>query len=125
MRRITCASAQSDQRPSYSPSGKYGVLLRGIGRLGWRRCVDVFSNVGTIPVFLGQPHDNNNTVKIKRHLSLPQQYDSISRKDTSQKVILLPSADLRRVVAIYKRQHEQEVLDNCLVRLTQEESVVR
>ena len=102
-----------------------GFCCGGLGDWGGEDVLMFFSNVGTMPVFRGQPHDNNNTVKVKHHLSLPQQYDSISRKDTSQKVILLPSADLRRVVAIYKRQHEQEVQDNCLVRLTQEESVVR
>ena len=41
------------------------------------------------------------------------------------KVILLPSADSRRVVVSYKRKYVQEVLVNCLVKLAQEKSVVR
>ena len=40
-------------------------------------------------------------------------------------VILLPSADSRRVVVSYKRKHVHEVLVNCLVKLDQEKSVVR
>ena len=40
-------------------------------------------------------------------------------------VILLPSADSRRVVVSYKGKYVQEVLVNCLVNLTQEKSVVR
>ena len=40
-------------------------------------------------------------------------------------VILLPSADLRRVDVSYKRKYVHEVLVNHLVKLTQEKSVVR
>ena len=40
-------------------------------------------------------------------------------------VILLPSADSRRVVVRYKRKHVHKVLVNCLVKLAQEKSVVR
>ena len=39
-------------------------------------------------------------------------------------VILLPSADSRRVVVSYKRMYVHEVLVNCLVKLAQEKSVV-
>ena len=39
--------------------------------------------------------------------------------------ILLPSADSRRVVVSYKGKYVHEVLDNCLVKLAQEKSVVR
>ena len=39
--------------------------------------------------------------------------------------ILLPSADSRRVVVSYKGKYEHKVLDNCLVKLAQEKSVVR
>ena len=39
-------------------------------------------------------------------------------------VIVLPSADSRRVVS-YKRKYMYEVLVNCLVKLAQEKSVVR
>ena len=41
-------------------------------------------------------------------------------------VILLPSADSRRVVVSYKRKYVHEVLVNCLqvVKLAQEKSVV-
>ena len=35
-------------------------------------------------------------------------------------VILLPSADSRRVVVSYKGKYVQEVLANCLVKLAQE-----
>ena len=40
-------------------------------------------------------------------------------------VILLPSADSRRVVVSYKRKYVHKVLVNCLVKLAQEKSVVR
>ena len=40
-------------------------------------------------------------------------------------VILLPSADSRRVFVSYKRKYVHEVLVNCLVKLSQEKSVVR
>ena len=40
-------------------------------------------------------------------------------------VILLPSADSRRVGVSYKRKYMQEVLVNRLVKLAQEKSVVR
>ena len=40
-------------------------------------------------------------------------------------VIVLPSADSRRVVVSYKRKYVQEVLVKCLVKLSQEKSVVR
>ena len=40
-------------------------------------------------------------------------------------VILLPSADSRRVVISYKRKYVHEVLVNCLFKLPQEKSVVR
>ena len=40
-------------------------------------------------------------------------------------VILLPSADSRRVVVSYKQKYVHEVLVNCLVKLAQEKSVVR
>ena len=40
-------------------------------------------------------------------------------------VILLPSADSRKVVVTYKRKYVHEVLVNCLVKLAQEKSVVR
>ena len=40
-------------------------------------------------------------------------------------VILLPSADSRRVVVSYKRKYVHKVLANCLVKLAQEKSVVR
>ena len=40
-------------------------------------------------------------------------------------VILLPSADSRRVVVSYKRKYLHEVLVNYLVKLAQEKSVVR
>ena len=40
-------------------------------------------------------------------------------------VILLPSADSRRIVVSYKRKYVHEVLVNCLVKLAQEKSVVR
>ena len=40
-------------------------------------------------------------------------------------VILLPSAYSRRVVVSNKRKYVHEVLVNCLVKLTQEKSVVR
>ena len=39
--------------------------------------------------------------------------------------ILLPSANSRRVVVSYKRKYLHKVLVNCLVKLTQEKSVVR
>ena len=39
--------------------------------------------------------------------------------------ILLPSADSRRVVVIYKRKYVHEVMVNHLVKLTWEKSVVR
>ena len=39
--------------------------------------------------------------------------------------ILLPSADLRRVVVSYKQKYVHKVLVNCLVKLVQEKSVVR
>ena len=35
-------------------------------------------------------------------------------------VIPLPSADLRRVVVIYKRNYVHKVMVNCLVKLAQE-----
>ena len=41
------------------------------------------------------------------------------------RVILLPSADSRKVVVSYKRRYVHEVLVNCLVKLAQEKSVVR
>ena len=40
-------------------------------------------------------------------------------------VILLPSADSRRVFVSYKRKYVHEVLVNHLVKLAQEKSVVR
>ena len=40
-------------------------------------------------------------------------------------LILLPSADSKRVVVIYKQKYVHEVLVNCLVKLAQEKSVVR
>ena len=40
-------------------------------------------------------------------------------------VILLSSADSRRVVVSYKRKYVHEVLVKCLVRLAREKSVVR
>ena len=40
-------------------------------------------------------------------------------------VILLPSADSRRVVVSYKLRYLHKVLVNCLVKLVQEKSVVR
>ena len=40
-------------------------------------------------------------------------------------VILLPSADSRRVVVSYKQEYVHKVLDNRLVKLAQEKSVVR
>ena len=40
-------------------------------------------------------------------------------------VILLPSADSRRVVVSYKRKYVHKVLVNCLAKLAQEKSVVR
>ena len=41
-------------------------------------------------------------------------------------VILLPSADSRKVVVTYERKYvHDEVLVNCLVKLAQEKSVVR
>ena len=39
--------------------------------------------------------------------------------------ILLPSADLRRIVVSYKRKYNHKVLVNCLVKLSQEKIVVR
>ena len=39
--------------------------------------------------------------------------------------VLLPSADLRRVVVSYKRKNVHEVLVSCFVKLPQEKSVVR
>ena len=39
--------------------------------------------------------------------------------------IFLPSADSRRVVISYKRKHVHEVLVICLIKLSQEKSVVR
>ena len=39
--------------------------------------------------------------------------------------ILLPSADLRRVVDGFKQKHVQEVLVNCLVKLAQVKSEVK
>ena len=39
--------------------------------------------------------------------------------------ILVPSADSRRVVVRSKRKYVHEVLDNCLVKLPQENRVVR
>ena len=41
------------------------------------------------------------------------------------RVILLPSADSRRVGVSYKRKYVHEVLVNPLVKLAQEKSVVR
>ena len=40
-------------------------------------------------------------------------------------VVLLPSADSRRVVDSYKRKYVHEVLVNCLVKLAQVKSVAR
>ena len=40
-------------------------------------------------------------------------------------VILLPSADSRSVFVSYKGKYVHEVLVNCLVKITQEKSVVR
>ena len=40
-------------------------------------------------------------------------------------VILLPSADSRRIAVSYKRNYLHKVLVNCLVKLAQEKSVVR
>ena len=40
-------------------------------------------------------------------------------------VILLPSADSRRVVVSYKLKRLHKVLVNCLVKLAQEKSVVK
>ena len=40
-------------------------------------------------------------------------------------VILLPSADSRRVVVIYKCEYVHEVLVNCFVKLAKEKCVVR
>ena len=40
-------------------------------------------------------------------------------------VILLPSADSRRVAVSYKRKYVHEVLVNCLVKLAQEKCIVR
>ena len=37
--------------------------------------------------------------------------------------IILPSADLRRVVVSFKRKYVQEVLVNCLIKLAQEKRV--
>ena len=41
------------------------------------------------------------------------------------KAILLPSADSRRVIVSCKLRYVHEVLVNCLVKLTQEKSMVR
>ena len=38
---------------------------------------------------------------------------------------LLPSADSRRAVVVYKQKYVPEVLFNCFVKLAQEKSVVR
>ena len=40
-------------------------------------------------------------------------------------VILLPSADSRRVVFSYKRKYVHKVLVNCLFKLAQDKNVVR
>ena len=40
-------------------------------------------------------------------------------------VILLPSTDSRMAVVIYKQKYVHEVLVNCIVKLGQEESVIR
>ena len=40
-------------------------------------------------------------------------------------IILLPSADSRRVVVSYKRKYMHEELVSCLVKLAQEKYVVR
>ena len=40
-------------------------------------------------------------------------------------VILLPSADSRRVVVSYKRKYVHEVLINCLVKFAKEKRMVR
>ena len=45
--------------------------------------------------------------------------------DIISTVILLPSADSRRVVVSYKRMYVQQVLVNCLAKFAQEKRVVR
>ena len=48
-----------------------------------------------------------------------------ARSHTISTTILLPSADSRRVVVIYKGKYVHKVLVNCIVKLAQEKSVVR
>ena len=60
-----------------------------------------------------------SSILARSHTFLENDHEIIST------VILLPSADLRRVVVSYKQKYEHEVLVNCLVKLAQEKSVVR
>ena len=57
-------------------------------------------------------------------MALSNTFEEIDHEIIST-VILLPSADSRRVVVSYKRKYVHEVLVNCLFKLAQEKSVFR
>ena len=55
--------------------------------------------------------------------SIPAQSHTFMEID--HEIISIPSADSRRVVVSYKQKYVHKVLVNCLVKLAQENSVVR
>ena len=72
----------------------------------------------------------NNLIKLdcrsrgRKFLALTHTFVEIDHEIIST-AILLPSADSRRVVVIYKRKYVHKVLVNHLIKLAQENSVVR
>ena len=60
-----------------------------------------------------------SSIRARSHIFVEIDHEMIST------VILLPSADSRRVVVSYKHRYVHEVLVNCLVKLAQEKSVAR
>ena len=59
--------------------------------------------------------------------SIPARFHTFAENDPKiiSTVVLLPSADSRRVVVIYKQKYVHEVLVKRLVKLFQKKSVVR
>ena len=55
-----------------------------------------------------------SSIPARSHIFVEIDHEIIS------KAILLPSADLRRVVVSYKRKNVHEILVNCFVKLAQE-----
>ena len=60
-----------------------------------------------------------SSIPARSHIFVETDHEIIST------AILLPSADLRRVVVSYKRKYVHEVLVNCLVKLAREKSEVK